>query len=438
MGSPSFRCIRPDARAIFRNIHSPRPIYQRPARAGLLLPLGLTAGLLAARAAAAPPLGDPLGTALPPSLHLAYPPLYVLLAPLFTLWDGVSMLSMTRLQGFLLGLLLLYLLWRGGRLLWRRVAWSDRPWPRSPLRRELTILTAGLCLLALFVGVGLLWHRPMAALAGAGANDVVFDVHSHTNVSHDVQGTLMRGFDTEADLRWHRRAGFDAVFVTDHNTVAGLRPHAGPPALCPGIEVSAWKAHVVLLGDSVPVNRGRYNNSLEALRTLLAESDSVYGALSVLSLPEYERNHWSRLDTLVAAGADGFEIVNASPKANELSRARRDSVVALARRTDRFVVGASDSHGWGATSMVWNLMRVPGGQRPGAAVCTALLDGLRGGFGSSRIVERHRLRADSRWPVLLTPVGVVWETWRAMGWTLTAAWLGWVWLLWAAARRRYT
>ena len=162
-------------------------------------------------------------------------------------------------------------------------------------------------------------------------------------------------------LRWHRRAGFDAVFVTDHNTVAGLGSHAGPPVLCPGIEVSAWKAHVVLLGDSVAVDRTRYNGSLDALRRLLAESDSLYGALSVLSLPEYERNHWARLDTLVAAGADGFEIVNASPKANEFSRARRDSVVALARRTNRFVVGASDSHGWGATSMVWNLMRVPDG-----------------------------------------------------------------------------
>ena len=152
-------------------------------------------------------------------------------------------------------------------------------------------------------------------------------------------------------------------FVTDHNSVAGLRPHAGPPTLCPGTEVSAWKAHVVLLGDSVPVDQGRYNGSLDALRTLLRDSDSAYGALSVLSLPEYERNQWARLDTLVAAGADGFEIVNASPKANELSRARRDSVVALARRTDRFVVGASDIHGWGATSMVWNLM--PASPRPG-------------------------------------------------------------------------
>jgi hypothetical protein len=193
----------------------------------------------------------------------------------------------------------------------------------------------------------------------------------------------------------------------------------------------------VLLGDSVPVDQRRYNGSLDGLEQLLRESDSVYGALSVLSLPEYERNHQGRLDSLVAAGADGFEIVNAAPKANEITRVRRDSVVALARRTNRFVVGASDSHGWGATSMVWNLMPLPGGPA-GPTVCGGLLAGLRHGFGSSRIIERHHLRPDAGWPRWLTPVGVVWETWRGMSWTLTLAWLAWIWLLWAAARRRYS
>jgi len=186
------------------------------------------------------------------------------------------------------------------------------------------------------------------------------------------------------------------------------------------------------------VDQRRYNRSLDALELLLRESDSLYGALSVLSLPEYERNHWARLDSLVAAGADGLEIVNAAPKANEITRARRDSVVALARRTGRFVVGASDSHGWGATNMVWNLLPLPGPRPQGAAACSAVLQGLRRGFGATRIVERERLRADSAWPRWLTPEGVVWETWRGMGWPLTIAWLAWTWLLWAIVPRRYT
>jgi hypothetical protein len=395
------------------------------------------AGLLLARVWHTAPLADPLGDPLPPALHLAFPLTYVLFAPLFTLWDGVSMLSMSRLHGFLVGLVVLYVAWRGGRALWWRIAWSDRPPPRAPLRRELGLLATAVAALLLFVGVGLLWHRPMAALAGTG-NALVFDVHSHTNVSHDVRGTLMKGFDTEANLRWHQRAGFDAVFITDHNTVAGLRPHSGAPALCPGIEVSAWRAHVVLLGDSTPVDPRRYNGSLDALELLLRESDSLYGALSVLSLPEYERNHRDRLDSLVAAGADGFELVNAAPKANEMTRSRRDSVAALARRTGRFVVGASDSHGWGATNMVWNLLPLAGSKPAGPAACTAVLRALREGFDVTRIVERRRLRPDSAWPGWLTPAGVLWEAWRGLTWPLTLSWLAWIWLLWGAFHRRYT
>ncbi|HEX6105660.1 MAG TPA: hypothetical protein VFZ26_08760, partial [Gemmatimonadales bacterium] len=205
---------------------------------------------------------------------------------------------------------------------------------------------------------------------------------------------------------------------------------------CPGIEVSAWRAHVLLLGDTAAVDRTRYNRDLESLLALLRESESEYGALTVASIPEYARNHWQRLDTLVAHGLDGFEVVNASPKANELTRAARDSVIALARRTDRFVLGVSDHHGWGATSMVWNLVPVPGRGAAPERVCAGILARLGEGFGAVRIVERHRLRPDSPWPHLLTPLGVVWETWRGMGRAAAAAWLLWIWGLWGGLRLR--
>ena len=410
-----------------------------PFRSGVI-PIGLTLALLGARLVAVPALSDPVSGSVPPSLGLVTPWIYLLLAPLFTLWDGASMLSMSRLHGLLIGLIVLYPLWRAVQV-------ARRPRRFSPIR-EVVILLLSLAVLATFLLAGALWHRPMLSLAGADRGEVVADFHSHTNISHDVRNTWMRGYDAEANRRWHRRAGFDAVFITDHNVVSreSRVPSREPsetrnkdefPALCPGIEVSAWRAHIVLLGDSLPVDQRRYNSSLAALLTLLHESDSVYGALSVASLPEYRRNHWTRLDTLVAAGLDGFEIVNASPKANELTRAERDSVIALARASNRFLVGVSDSHGWGATSLVWNLVRVPGGKRE-ADTCGALLRRLKDGFPAVRIVERHRLRPDAWWPMWLTPIGVVWETWRSMSWALTGAWLAWIWgwALWRRSRSR--
>jgi hypothetical protein len=399
----------------------------RPIRFGVI-PIGLTLALLGARLVAVPALSDPVSGSVPPTLHLVTPWIYLLLAPLFTLWDGASMLSMSRLHGLLIGLLVLY-------PLWRTVQVARRPRGSFSPIREVGVLLLSFAVLAAFLLAGALWHRPMLSLGGADPGEVVADFHSHTNVSHDVRNTWMRGYDAEANRRWHRRAGFDAVFITDHNLVS--RESRVTPALCPGIEVSAWRAHIVLLGDSLPVDQRRYNSSLAALLTLLQESDSMYGALSVASLPEYRRNHWNRLDTLVAAGLDGFEVVNASPKANELTREERDSVIALARASNRFVVGVSDSHGWGATSMVWNLVRVPGGNRQGDT-CSALLRRLKDGFPAVRIVERHRLRPDAWWPMWLTPVGVVWETWRSMGWALTGAWLAWIWgwALWRRSRSK--
>ena len=195
---------------------------QRRTIVRLAVPLGLTALLLCARLVSVPALSDPVSGAAPASLGLAVPWLYLALAPLFTLWDGVSMLSMGRLRGFLFGLVTLYLAWRVGRLLWPRLRGGAAT--RLSILKEIRILAVSLLLLAAFLVGGALWHRPMLALTGAGESDIVVDFHSHTNVSHDVRGTWMRGFDTEANQRWHARAGFDAAFITDHNVRSRQSP----------------------------------------------------------------------------------------------------------------------------------------------------------------------------------------------------------------------
>ena len=393
-------------------------------RSRLVSPLILTGLILAARLASVPALSDPVAGAAPAALYLKIPWAYLVFAPIFTLWDGVSMLSMIRLVGFLGGMVALYLLWRVTRWLLSR---SNPPASlRARIFTELKVLAPSATLFVAFVVIGAVWHRPMLSLAGTGADEVIVDFHSHTNVSHDVRNTWMRGFDAETNRRWHSRAGFHAAFITDHNgdsRQSSVASHEGT-VLCPGIEISVWRAHIVLLGNTGPVDRTRYRG-LDGLLTLLATSDSAYGAVSLASLPEYRRNHWNRLDSLAAGGLDGFEIVNASPKANELTRAETDRVIGIARAQNRFVAGVSDSHGWGATSMVWNMVRSSGESR--RDTCSTVLRQLQTGFRAVRIIERHRVRPDDWWPALATPLGVVWETWRSIGWALTASWLLWIW-----------
>jgi hypothetical protein len=145
-------------------------------------------------------------------------------------------------------------------------------------------------------------------------------------------------------------------------------------------------------------------------------------------LPEYSRSFWPDLDSLVAAGVAGFEIVNASPKAADFPLARRDSIVRLARAHGLLLAGVSDSHGWGATSLDWMLVDLPG-WRSQPDPCPALLERLARPDDGIRVVERHHLIPESRWPWLLTPLGVVWEGWRSQGTMLMLGWLGWIWAL---------
>ena len=377
-------------------------------------------------------LSDPAGNPLPEGLGLQVPALNLILSPLFDLWDGVSMLGMTRLKGFVAGLALLFVAWRGLTAVRRRSIDPDAG-PPIGLVREAGALILGLVILLAFVAGGMLWHRPMVSLRGLPPNTISADFHSHTSASHDVRGSLMKRFDAEASRRWHHNGGFDVSFITDHNTIDGFPSEwaqTGSTLLCPGIEVSAWRAHVVLLGVNQPVDRSPYSDSLSGVLQLLRESTGRYRGLAIASLPEYDRNHWGNLQALVNAGVAGFEIVNASPKANDFPAVRRDSVIALARRNDLLLLAVTDSHGWGATILGWNLVRIPGWEPDGLRSCEAVVNRLAdGGTSAVQIAERHHLSKESWWPWILTPAGVVWESWRGLGALQVVSWMVWIWMI---------
>ena len=195
-----------------------------------------------------------------------------------------------------------------------------------------------------------------------------------------------------------------------------------------GARLAAGASDIVMLGTAQVIDRAPYGGSLEGLLRLLRENRSR--GLAIASLPEYDRNHWANLDSLVAAGIAGFEIVNASPKANDFSTVRRDRVVALARKHNLLLLAVTDSHGWGATVLAWNLVRLPGSPPAGAASCTALVNLLRSsGTSAVQIAERHHLTREAWWPWILTPVGVVWESWRSSSVLQVVSWLIWIWLV---------
>ena len=386
--------------------------------------------LLAKLAFPALALSDPTGTALPGGVHLAFPVLNLLFVPLFDSWDGVTLLAMPRLNAFLLGAVSLGAVWSVGT----SIAEGRLRWGRATAR--LTLFIAGL---GIFVLGGIRWRRPMAHLADVPAGYLVIDLHSHTNVSHDVKGWLQRDFDLETSRRWHARGGFDVFFVTDHNRIDGWshgwshEQMAGNPVACPGEELSLWGAHIVVLGNTDSIPQSLYTDSAAGIARLFRESETRWGGVTLASIPEYDDNHFADLPQWIAEGVDGFEVSNPAPKANRQSVAHRDSVIALARANDRWLAGVTDQHGMGATVQTWTL--VPRGEGQGA--CVDVLTTLRTkGFTATKVVERHRLRIDSPWPMFATVIAVPWEGWRSAGWTQLVSWLAWIWGVALIASRR--
>ena len=394
----------------------------------------MTLVILVAWAIRVPPLSDPLGGALPAAWRLHTPLGYAILAPLVTLWDQIAMLPIGRLTGLLAGLGLLYLGWRV------RVRLGNRTrWPRAVLR-ELWVLVVAVAGFVTFILLGLAWHaRPVARLAGLGADELTVEIHSHTNASHDVHGFLVAGFDVAASREWHERSGVDLLFITDHNTTRGWNLFRGDLPLertqvCPGIELSVHGAHVVVLGTPLPESQQPYRGSPEHRARLFAEIAVTPGAVAIASLPEWR----NQAEQFIAEGVRGFEITSASPKGNELPRAERDSVITLARRHGLFLVGAGDQHGYGATPMVWNVMRIPGWRTGEGPPCAGVVAQFRsGGPETVQIVERARLRADSAPPWILTPLGVLWLAWATASVPVVLGWLAWIWAAaWAGAWHR--
>ncbi len=365
----------------------------------------------------APALSDPAGGALESTTSLSFPLLNLILAPLFDLWDGVTMLAMPRLHAFLFGAILLVAVWS---IVASADGWKVR-WGWATLR-----LALGLAWLVLFVLVGAAWRRPMAHLVGAPENRMVADLHSHTTVSHDVEGWLQDDFDLDASQAWHARGKFDLFFVTDHNRIDGWsRLDGAGPIACPGEELSLRRAHIVVLGNADSIPRGAYADSAPGIARILRESESRWGGVTLASIPEYNDNHFASLPLWIADGLDGFEISNPAPKANRQRVLERDSVIALARANGRWLAGVSDQHGLGATVQAWTLIPITENYDDICANAVATLKA--GGFDATQVVERHRLRVDSPWPHWATVIAVPWEGWRAAGLGQVVSWLLWVW-----------
>jgi hypothetical protein len=315
-------------------------------------PLAISGILLITAIFSLPPLVDVATTAPPLFANLRTPALYDLLAPISNVLDALTLLSPAQYSATFAICALCFLVTTSviqlrisGRLSAARAARSAAGFLGA------TIGVAGVMLIA---------TRPMASLELNDRDLIAVDFHSHTEASHDGRA----GFTAERSREWHRGSGFDAVYVTDHQTFDGaLEAVKGNPTLAaegtvllPGVELRDGDEHLILIG--VDPRRMKISSPDWEDAAVAADGGPAPPVL-LLSLPG---------DVLRIPSAEirgpiklaGIEASDGCPRGLAQAALQRDSIIAISARLGVALVSGSDNHGWGRAAPAWSVLRIPG------------------------------------------------------------------------------
>ena len=396
-----------------------------------------------AAAFAVEPLRDAATLGTIGEVTLRRPMSYLLLAPVSNVLDTMTLMSVRQHIAFLLTVIVVYASWWwcAGRVGLAAVM------PARRALREVARIGVGLVLLvALYAAVAIM-PRPMAAL-DASAGILVIDFHSHTRFSHDGRPDW-----TPEDVRaWHRDAGFNVAYITDHRTFEGARDgwannpvRAGDgTVLLPGIEV-VWRGEHVNVLDADRMYRGLLNATLRDIdEPSLLMASALAGAEPVLI--ETVPADLSRMVPATGHGTAGvraIEIVDGAPRGIGQTRGERARIVQLADSFNLALVAGSDHHGWGRAAAGWTLLFLPQWRAVSAdQLSNSISNVIRdGGRRSTRVVERYVADTERGAVLPLTAPLVTWGMFRALSSDERIVWLVWalaLYLIWRAvdAQRR--
>ena len=400
---------------------------QRTFQAGkrYVVPLGVTAAAILGSLFSEPAVRDAATLSHVPGARLDVSPQFVLLSPLYNTWDTVTLLPASQHVALLLATLAGYLLWRV------RATRSNKNGIRW--RHELAGARAALTFFLAWYALGALAPRPMASLVVADPDGIVVDFHSHTDVSHDGR----RGFSAERNREWHRSAGFDVAYVSDHGTYAAVREavsrnpaRAGDgTVLLPAYETRHDGEHLIVLGFSAAVAHGFTPPASLA-------SHPVSTPPAVITLPAKLEND------VQGVAIVGVEVIDGSPRGLEFGARRRADLLRLASRLGAAPVFGSNNHGWGRTAPGWTVLKIRGWRDLSAAsLDEAILATLRSGDASRVVViERASPIARGKGIKFANHSAFVRNPMATLTLPEQLAWISWAWFAWwivQVTRRRH-
>ncbi len=196
-------------------------------------------------------------------------------------------------------------------------------------------------------------YLPSNTIINNSPNTILVTTHSHSQFSHD-------GLISQENLwKWHKRNGFDAFFITDHNTnhntmdfVYAQRNNEFPlePLVMGGEEFSGTN-HLSLLGLKRKLDTQGLSDTVVI--------DSIRANNGVVIV-----NHWfdgehMTLEYYKNLGVDGFEIENSAAETS-YNREQYRKIKDFCESNNLIMNGGVDFHGYGNVCTIWNAMEIPG------------------------------------------------------------------------------
>ncbi len=193
---------------------------------------------------------------------------------------------------------------------------------------------------------------PNNTIINNSTNSVLVTTHTHTDYSHD--GLISQ----TGSWEWHKRNGFDAFFITEHNNhnktldfVQAQRNNEFPiePLVMCGEEFSGTN-HLSLLGLKRKFSTRGYADS-----TVIDSVRANNGAVIV--------NHWfdgkhMSMEYYKNLGVDGFEIANSATE-RVYDRNLYNEIKDYCESNNLIMNGGVDFHGYGNVCSIWNAFEIP-------------------------------------------------------------------------------
>jgi hypothetical protein len=413
----------------------PKPVAKPWYRRLPWTPIGVTIALLLTALVSTDPIRDAATHAAIGEGRLELSPAYLAIAPISSVLDTLTLLTVGQHIALIVWALVILAL-----VIVRRARRG------VTMRRQLVLVGTFFGGLILIYAAAAVLPRPMAQFVTSDEIVLAVDFHAHTQYSHDGRP----GWNDEDVRAWHRAAGYDAVYITDHATFEGAErgiasnpPLAGQGTMIlQGVEAFFNGEHVNLLSAG-----RRYKGLLTPDQKDIDPQSLMLASMIARTAPVTIETVPANLNKVPALSAQGIpgvtaiEIVDGSPRGLSQTRRDRARIVHIADSLNLALVAGSDNHGWGRTAPGWTLFRIPGWRGMSTDSLSGLIEFvLRDGRReSTRVVERVVASGSDAVSLVFTGVLVPWTMLTTLAPDERVMWLVWTWGLVVIARglRRY-